>query len=102
MENVGLKITASEATWAFTSDSHMKAKVTIPSVHTNGGTYMRYPSEESISQQKHIQATLSYQKPVLCPLPFHHSVSHTNSTRIRANVCYPTRPFLQERALSYT
>ncbi len=60
MENACSKTTTGEATVAITSDPHMKAKMTTPSVHTNGGTCMRYPSEESISQQKHIQATQSY------------------------------------------
>ncbi len=63
----------------------LKAKMATPIVHPNGSTDMRSPSEGTISQQKHIQATLSYQKPVLCPFSFHRSGGRTNSTRIRAH-----------------
>ncbi len=63
----------------------IKAKMTTSIVHPIGGTGMRYPSEESISQQKHIQATLSCQSRFYVLFYFHHSGIHTNSTRICAN-----------------
>ncbi len=40
------------ATVAITSNLHMKAKMTTPIVHPNGGTGMGYPSEETFTQQK--------------------------------------------------
>ncbi len=63
----------------------MKAKMTTTIVHHNGDTGVRYPPDESISQQKHIRATPSFQKPVLCRLSFHHTGGHRNSSRIRAH-----------------
>ncbi len=63
----------------------MKAKMTTTIVHHNGDTGVRYPPDESISQQKRIRATPSFQNPVLCRILFHHSGGHRNSTRIRAH-----------------
>ncbi len=85
MENVFSTTMGSEATSAITLNPHMKAKMMVSIVHSNGGTGVRYPPEESISKQKHVQITQSYRKPVLCPFSFHHNGSHTNSTRICAH-----------------
>ncbi len=55
--------------------------MTTTIVHHNGDTGVRYPPDESISQQKHIRAKPSGKYRI----SFQHTGDHRNSSRIRAH-----------------